>query len=131
NKVTNIVRLMKQYNDGFGPDILMAVEIESDFTPSEKHSTQAFLQKYATTTLSDMLGANFNDEIADISAEYLLLKGFWDAGIRDYDVATVEPPRLGNGQPSSVIKNVVFSRLPILHDRTKAHEITDARPILE
>jgi len=131
NKVTNIVHLMKQYNEGFGPDILLAVEIESDFTPGDKPTAQAFLQQYSSTTLSDMLGPNFNDEIADISAEYLLLKGFWDAGIRDYDVATVEPALRGNGQPSSVIKNVVFSRLPILHDRTQAHEITDARPILE
>lgn len=130
-KITNIVRLMKQYNEGFGPDILMAVEIESDFTIGNKPNAQAFLQQYASTTLSDMLGSNFDDDIADISSEYLLLKGFWDAGIRDYDVATVEPPVRGNGQPSSVIKNVVFSRLPILHERTKAHDITDARPILE
>ncbi len=33
NKIRNIVRLMQQYGDGNGPDVIMAVEIESDHTP--------------------------------------------------------------------------------------------------
>jgi len=130
NKVRNIARLMQQYGDGEGPDVLMASEIEADHSPSRAIRAEDFLNRWADTTLEQMLGAGFTDEIADLPAELLLLKGMWDAGLKGYDVATVEPRR-DNGTPYAVIKNVVFSRLPILHDRTKAHDISDARPILE
>ncbi len=130
NKIRNIVRLMQQYGDGNGPDVIMAVEIESDHTPGASQRAGDFLEKWSNTTLERMLGEGFGDEVADLPAELLMLKGMWDAGLTGYDVATVEPRR-GNGTPYAVIKNVVFSRLPILHDRTKAHDISDARPILE
>lgn len=130
-KIRNIVRLMQQYGGGNGPDVLMAVEIEADHSPSSAApSANTFLDRWSGTTLERMLGADFSDEIADIPAELLLLKGMWDAGLKGYDVATVEPRR-GNQAPYAVIKNVVYSRLPILHDRTRAHDIDDARPILE
>ncbi len=130
NKIRNIVRLMQQYGDGSGPDVLMASEIEADHTPSRPVQAEDFLNRWAGTTLEQMLGDGFTDEVADLPAELLLLKGMWDAGLRGYDVATVEPRR-GNDTPYAVIKNVVYSRLPILHDRTMAHELSDARPILE
>jgi hypothetical protein len=130
NKIRNIVRLMQQYGDGNGPDVIMAVEIESDHTPGASQPAGDFLKRWSNTTLERMLGEDFGDEVADLPAELLMLKGMWDAGLTGYDVATVEPRR-GNGTPYAVIKNVVFSRLPILHDRTKAHDISDARPILE
>jgi hypothetical protein len=130
NKIRNIVRLMQQYGDGNGPDVIMAVEIESDHTPGESLKANEFLKQWANTTLERMLGEDFGDDVADLPAELLLLKGMWDAGLKGYDVATVEPRR-GNGTPYAVIKNVVFSRLPILHERTRAHDISDARPILE
>jgi hypothetical protein len=130
NKVRNIVRLMQEYGDGNGPDVLMAVEIEADHSPSAHVTAEDFLSRWQDTTLEQMLGDGFSQDVADIPAELLLLKGMWDAGLRGYDVATVEP-RQGNDAPYAVIKNVVFSRLPILHDRTRAHDISDARPILE
>jgi hypothetical protein len=130
NKIRNIVRLMQEYGDGNGPDVIMAVEIEADHSPGEPVRAGEFLNRWSNTTLERMLGNEFDDVVADIPAELLLLKGMWDAGLKDYDVATVEP-RSGNRAPYAVIKNVVFSRLPILHDRTTAHEISDARPILE
>lgn len=131
NKIRNIVKLMQQYSDGNGPDVLMAVEIEADHSPgSVAPSASEFLERWSASTLERMLGSDFNDEIGDIPAELLLLKGMWDAGLKGYDVATVEPRR-GSQAPYAVIKNVVYSRLPILHERTRAHDIDDARPILE
>lgn len=130
NKIKNIVRLMEQYGDGNGPDVIMAVEIEADHSPNAPTSADDFLNRWTNTTLERMLGEDFSDVVADLPAEFLLLKGMWDAGLKGYDVATVEPRR-GNDAPYAVIKNVVFSRLPILHDRTRAHDISDARPILE
>lgn len=131
NKIQNTVRLMQQYNNGRGPDVLLAVEVEADHSPGAEIQAKTFLDRWSSTTLTNMLGSGFNKEIADLPSELLLLKGFWDAGIKDYDVATVEPEPGSNGRPSAVIKNVVFSRLPIQHEKTKAHAIVDARPILE
>src|SRR5690606_12937427 len=94
NKIRNIVRLMQQYGGGNGPDVLMAVEIEADHSPSSAApSANTFLDRWSDSTLERMLGADFSDEIADIPAELLLLKGMWDAGLKGYDVATVEPRR--------------------------------------
>jgi len=130
-KIENVTALMKAYDGGRGPDVLMAVEIEADHSPGPVPTPAAFLKTYQQTSLKAMLGEGFNREIATLPAEYLLLKGFWDAGMRDYDLAVLEPPKEANGNPSSVIKNVVFSRLPILHAKTRQHPTVDARPVLE
>jgi endonuclease/exonuclease/phosphatase family metal-dependent hydrolase len=131
NKIQNTVRLMQQYNDGRGPDVLMAVEVEADHTRGSEIQAKTFLDRWSSTTLVKMLGEDFTKEIADLPSELLLLKGFWDAGMKEYDVATIEPDPAATGRPSSVIKNVVFSRIPIMHEKTKAHPTVDARPILE
>lgn len=132
-KIDNMVRLLSHYNDGRGPDVLVLSEMESDHTqPAEgnHYDVAAFLHRYSHTTLKAMLGEGFNSVIADYPSELLLLKGFYDHGITDYDVAVAYDP-LQNGRPVHVQKNVILSRLPIQHDRTKAHTIVDARPILE
>lgn len=131
NKVKNIVRLMRQYNDGAGPDILMLVEVEADFTPEPVVSAESLLEKYRATTLEQMLGSGFDDEIADLPSQFLLLKAFWDAGVRDYRAVAPEPPAGGDGLPSAVVKNAVITRLPVIEGRTQIHPVDDARPILE
>lgn len=132
-KIDNMVRLLSRFNNGCGPDVLVLSEVESDHSQSDggnNYDVNAFLLKYSNTPLSEMLGDGFNDEIANLPSELLLLKGFYDHGITDYDVATAYDP-LRNGRPTHVQKNVILSRLPIDHNKTRSHTITDARPILE
>lgn len=132
-KITNTVRLLSHYNNGAGPDIIMFVELESDYTPlpdGKLWDYHATLEAYNHLTLEQMLGDYFDDAIKDMPSELLLLKGFEDAGISGYDIA-VAYDRDHNQRPNHVQKNVIFSRLPIQHERTISHPLVDARPILE
>ncbi len=132
-KIQNHARLMARYNDGSGPDVIVFSEIESDFTPlpdGARHDHFAVLQRYADVTLAEMLGELFDEEIADLPSEILLLKGFEDHGLTGYDLA-VAYERDENHRPTHVQKNVIFSRLPIMHEKTRIHPVEGARPILE
>lgn len=132
-KIDNMARLMARYNNGAGPDVLVLSEMESDYsqpTGGNNYGVQEFLQTYSDVSLAHMLGDGFNDAVADLPSELLLLKGLADRGLTGYDVAVAYDP-LENGRPTHVQKNVILSRLPIQHSRTRAHTIEDARPILE
>jgi hypothetical protein len=132
-KIDNVARLMARYNNGAGPDILVLSEMESDFTqPADgnTYSIQSFLNEYSHTNLDKMLGDEFTPEIGDLPSELLLLKGFYDRGLTGYDISVAYDP-LVDGRPTHVQKNVIFSRLPIDHSKTRSHTIPDARPILE
>ncbi len=132
-KIRNHARLMARYNDGAGPDVIVFSEIESDFTPlpgGERYDHTEVLKRYSNMTLDQMLGEKFTDEIADLPSEILLLKGFEDHGLTGYDLA-VAYEWDENHRPTHVQKNVIFSRLPIQHEKTRAHPIEGARPILE
>jgi endonuclease/exonuclease/phosphatase family metal-dependent hydrolase len=132
-KIQKHARLMARYNDGAGPDVIVFSEIESDFTPlpdGERYDHRVVLERYADVTLDQMLGEMFNEEVADLPSEILLLKGFEDHGLTGYDLA-VAYERDENLRPTHVQKNVIFSRLPIQHEKTRSHPTEGARPILE
>lgn len=132
-KVTNMVNLMLAYNDGRGPDVIVLSEVESDQTQPETGNTNdtvSFLDEYSDVTLTYMLTDGFTDQIADLSSELLILKGFYDAGITDYDVQVAYAP-FEDGRPTHTQKNVILSRLPIQEELTRSHPLLDARPILE
>lgn len=130
-KIQNAVRVLQQYNDGKGPDVIAMVEIESDFTPDGEMSAGDFLEKYASTTLANMLGDDFSEEIADLPSELLLLKGMMDAEMWDYEMSVGKSEIGRDGEPETVQKTVTYSRFPIDHDKTKIHHLVRARPILE
>lgn len=133
-KVEHAVQVIRQFNNGRGPDVLMLAEIEGDFTPDNplaQHDAAAFLKQYANTTIQHMLGDGFNERIADLPSELLLLKGLYDAGIRDYDLQVGYARQNEEGLPVHEQKNVIMTRLPIMKDRTRIHPIPMARPILE
>ena len=130
-KVQNVIKVMQQYNEGKGPDIIAFVELESDFTPSSSYADAGdFLGQFAHTTLSDMLGPDFNEKVADLPSEWLLLKGMVDAGMWNYQVEVGYPP-MENGKPTTVQKTAVFSRFPVLREKTEIHPLVRARSILE
>ncbi|HBQ60605.1 MAG TPA: hypothetical protein DD671_13535, partial [Balneolaceae bacterium] len=130
-KIQNAVRVLKQYNEGKGPDVLAMVEIESDFTQGDEQSAEDFLEKYESTTLENMLREDFNEKIADLPNELLLLKGMTEEGMWNYEMSAGKN-RIGkDGEPETVQKTVTYSRFPIAHEKTKIHHLVRARPILE
>lgn len=132
-KIDNMARLMARYNSGAGPDIMILSEMESDHSQpidGNSYSIDTFLSAYSHTSLDEMLGDGFNPIIADLPSELLLLKGLHDRGLSGYDISVAYDPMV-DGRPTHVQKNVIFSRLPIDHSKTRSHSIPDARPILE
>ncbi|MEX2602845.1 MAG: endonuclease/exonuclease/phosphatase family protein [Gracilimonas sp.] len=130
-KINNAIRVLKEYNKGKGPDVIAMVELESDFTPGEELTDSAFLAHYEKTTLSKMLGEDFNAEIADLPSHLLFLKGMTDAGMWGYEVAVGKSALNNRGEPQNVQKTVTYSRFPIQKEKTKTHPLQQARPILE
>jgi hypothetical protein len=133
-KVRNVAQVMAKYNDGKGPDVIVFNEIEADQSQSELNSLTAaqFLQQWNGKTLAWMFGDGYSPAVADIPSELLILKAMAEAGMTGYEVVTgYAPLDPATKSPTHAIKNVVFSRLPVKHERTRSHEIEDARPILE
>lgn len=133
-KIQNAIQVLMEYNEGKGPDILVLVELESDFTINGEVTyadAGDFLGRFSFTTLEKMLGDDFDEIIADLPSEWLLLKGMVDAGMWNYQIEVGESAKDEYGHPSSVQKTAVFSRFPILKEKTQVHPLVRARPILE
>lgn len=131
NKFHNVARVLKRYNDGKGPDVVAFAELESDYTPSHLGAdTDAFLKSYSATTFKEMMSTGFNDKIADLPSELLLLKAMADEGLVGYHIYVGEPDN-GNKKPKNVQKNAVFSKFPIDYKKSTMHTLKDARPIVE
>jgi len=131
NKISNIVSVLKKYNDGKGPDVVAFAELESDFTPSHRNvETKKFLEKWANTTFKKMLLEDLNEEIQDIPSEFLLLKALNDEGLTGYDFV-IGYSEITNKGPINVQKNAVFSILPINRDKSRLIPVKGARPIVE
>lgn len=133
-KVRNVAQVMARYNDGKGPDVIVFNEIEADQSQSVVNTMTAgqFLQQWNGKSLAWMFGDGYTPAVADIPSELLILKAMLEAGMSGYEVVTgYAPLDSATGKPTHAIKNVVFSRFPVKHDRTRRHEIEDARPILE
>lgn len=133
-KIHHITRVLKQYDNGSGPDIILFEELESDFTPEgQRHhvNVKKFLAKYANTSLDYMLGAGFNDTIKNLPVELLLIKGMADAGLVGYDYRVGYSRLKKDGKPKHVQKCGVFSRFTIEKGKTRIYSIPNARPILE
>lgn len=133
-KIQNVIRVLKEYNNGKGPDIAVLVELESDYTLVGKVSyadAGDFLGRFSHTTLTKMLGSEFDEQVADLPAEWLLLKEMIDAGMWNYQVEVGYSEKDEKGLPTTTQKTAVFSRFPILKEKTQIHPIERARPILE
>ena len=129
-KLTNIARVVAQFESGRGPDVIIFCEIEVDFTPSKTPPNyDAILAHYAGLKIDDMLGAKFDKEIGDLPAEALLVKTFVDHGMTGYHVVVPDDVAPLNTTRKLEQKCVVFTRFPVTAVRT--HPTTDARAILE
>ncbi len=129
-KVQNIARVMSQFEDGRGPDVIMFEEIEVDLTPSKTPPDyDVLLRRFAGMKIEEMLGAKFDAEIADLPAEALLVKAFADHGLMGYHVIAAENIRTTESTHALAQKCVIFTRFPV--KLVKSHPTLDARAILE
>lgn len=127
-KLTNITKLVQSVQGGAGPDILMVNEMEFDRTPeSGVKDYRAFLQEHAGTTVRDMLTTGWNEAVAGIPVEAMLLKALEDAGLGPYTVVVQSARPIDDTVKAHT--NGVFSRLPVVE--TRSHPAQDARDILE
>jgi endonuclease/exonuclease/phosphatase family metal-dependent hydrolase len=129
-KLTNITKVVAQFEGGRGPDVILLQEIEVDFTPGKTPPDyDQILAHYAGMRIEEMLGAKFTPEIGDLPAEALLLKAFSDHGLTGYHVAVPDVVTAAGTARKLEQKCVVFTRFPIKHVR--AHATENARAILE
>ncbi len=129
-KLKNIARVVAQFENGRGPDILILSELEVDQTPAKAGPDYAaMLARYAGVKLEDMLGAKFTPEIADLPAEALLAKALVDRGITGYRIVAAENVVGSDTSRRLEQKNAVFTRFPVKSARS--HPTVDARAILE
>jgi len=128
-KLEGIAHSVSHFEDGRGPDIILFQEIEVDQTNGDAvPDYDAILRRYAHTTIRDMLGADFDDAVADLPAEALLLKAMADGGMTGYTVIRGETIQLGHSR-SLAQKNVTFTRFPVRS--AISHPTLNARAILE
>lgn len=129
-KLRNITEIVAQFEGGRGPDVILWQEIEADQTPSRGHGADdAMLKHYAKLRIEEMLGPKFDDAVADLPAEALLLKAFADRGLTGYRVVAADNDTAPRSGRSLAQKCVVFTRFPV--KAVRSHPTRDARAILE
>ena len=129
-KLQNIARIVAQFENGRGPDVLILSELEVDFTPAKTPlDCDALLARHAGMQIEEMLGAQLNPEIADLPSEALLAKALADHGIRGYRVVVADNVTTEGTVRSLEQKCAVFTRFPV--KAAKSHPTVDARAILE
>ena len=127
-KIRNVTRILRQFSDGRGPDIVVFQEFENDRSPfSTVEDWNAFLDKFADVSLKTMLTSEFDTEISGLPVEAFLLKYLDDEGLSGYNIAQPTLPRDLDSVP--VHKCVIFTKFPVTYIRQ--HPIFDARDILE
>lgn len=128
-KLQNVARLLAQFENGRGPDVIIFNELEVDFTPAARpHDYDVLLRRYAGTTLAEMLGAKFDAAIGDLPAEALLAKALEERGLTGYRVVPAESV-VTEGRARLAQKCVIFTRIAVR--RAQSHPTVDARAILE
>ena len=136
-KIRTIGNVLRTFNGGEGPEVVLLNEIEIDFTPdSSTTDLPAFLEKYRSVKLEHMLGNGFTDEVGGLPSEALLLKHLEEIGLRGYHVAVgADVADLAalqdnpGGARVKAQKNAIFSKFPITSVRS--HSTANARDILE
>ena len=126
-KLQNITAVLKTFNAGRGPELILFQELEADFSPQGSvENLPTFLDQHRAISVTQMLTTDWRSEYADLPAQAWLLKALSDAGLVGYSVAVAPPMAASRGIAHT---NAVFSRFPIQEVRT--HELLKARDILE
>jgi endonuclease/exonuclease/phosphatase family metal-dependent hydrolase len=129
-KMNNIARVVAQFDEGKGPDIILFQEIERDFQKDQYlFDHTGMLHHYEDMTIEEMLGRYFDPEIAQIPVEGLLLKTFYDRGLRGYRVAAADDAIQSKERRHIAHLNIVFTRFPI--GEVRSYLVPDMPALLE
>lgn len=129
-KMNNIAKVVKRFEDGKGPDIILFQEVERDFMMDQYLFDHAgMLRHFEDVSIEDMLSYQFGPEVSRIPVEGLLLKTFYDRGLRGYRVAAADDSADAGARRHITHLNVVFSRFPI--GAVHTHLVADMPAILE
>jgi len=129
-KMNNIARVVAQFDEGKGPDIILFQEIERDFLKDQYLFDHAgMLRHYEDMTIEEMLGTYYDREIARIPVEGLLLKTFYDRGLRGYRVAAADDSVQTKQRRHIAHLNIVFTRFPI--GAVRSYLVPDMPALLE
>lgn len=129
-KVTNIAAALQRIGDGTGPDIVLLNELEIDQTAAARTvDSAALLQRYADKSLAELL-ARPSPEVADLPAEFFLLKALAEHGLTGYTVVIGgdRPSPAGTAHPNAQ-KSAVLTRFPV--KAVRLHPTAEARQIVE
>lgn len=129
-KMNNIARVVAQFDEGKGPDIILFQEIERDFLQDQYLFDHAgMLEHYESVTIEQMLGHYYDRDVARIPVEGLLLKTFYDRGLRGYRVAAADDAVQTKERRHIAHLNIVFSRFPI--GAVRSYIVPDMPALLE
>lgn len=129
-KVKNASEVLSRFENGRGPDIILFQELEMDISNSEEvPNYEAILNRYSRVTIDEMLGDKFDEEVADLPAEALLMKAMADRGMTGYNVVRGENVKSEDTKRGMAQKCVVFTRFPVV--KAISHPTFNARAIQE
>ncbi len=129
-KMNNIAKVCAQFENGKGPDIILFQEIERDINSDQyTFDHQGMLRHYRGRRIEDMLGRDYNREIARMPVEALLLKTFADRGMTGYRVIAADDAMAPGPRRTVTHINVVFSRFVV--GSVQTYLVEDAPAILE
>ncbi|XZE53191.1 endonuclease/exonuclease/phosphatase family protein [Planctomycetaceae bacterium SH139] len=128
-KVQAVTRILREFQAGRGPEIVLFQELEYDRSPAARPlDYQRLLEPYQQLSVEEMLSGEVSPDIQDLPVEALLLKAFQDQGLGPYNVAVAEFREDPTGRTVAHV-NATFSRFPIADFRT--HQSAGARGTLE
>jgi len=128
-KLQSLTRILKKYQDGKGPEIVMFQELENDLTPAPAPiDYEKLLMPFQQMSVEEMLTGEISPTVRDLPAEAFLVKSFQEAGLGPYHVAVAEYRDDPTGRTVAHV-NATFSRFPIAEVRT--HHSDGARGTLE
>jgi len=128
-KIDHHCEILRQCNDGRGPDIVAFQEFENDFTQDPAFSLDAALAKYAEKTVESLLEADpVSPEIAGYPVEFFLIKRLKELGLGDYHF--YQPEFDPTWKERGIAHRCVFlSRFPAIE--MHQYPLLEARDIFE
>ncbi len=128
-KLQSVTHILKKFQDGKGPEIVMFQELENDLTPAAVPiDYEKLLEPFQTMSVEEMLTSEISPAVRELPVEAFLLKSFHDAGLGPYRVAVAEFRDDPTGRTVAHV-NATFSQFPIAESQT--HHSDGARGTLE
>jgi len=124
-KLGAVVEVLRQTNNGKGPDVLVLNELEVDHTPASTISVSDFIARHRGKDFRQLLRGELSAELRGAPVEAWLCKALDDSGLSGYRLILGEV----TDPASESIRNAILTRLPVRS--IKQHKLEGARTIIE